>query len=172
MSRSARVRVAVAASLVATSISSGVAALAIGAAPPPIDLPDLEGKVVDLQELRGKVVVVDFWASWCRPCREEMPVLQALHEKHASEGLVIIGVNIDSSAKKMRGFLKGSPVSFRIVHDSRTEVAQRYEPRTMPSSYLVGRDGKLRYVHEGFEKKDAADIEFRIKQLLAESPSD
>ena len=104
-----------------------------------------------------------------------MPVLEALHQKYAGQGLVIVGINIDTSAKKMNSFLKGAPVSFRIVHDPKIEVAQHYEPSTMPSSYFIGRGGKLRYVHEGFRKKDADEIEAKIKALLAEgsdSPKD
>lgn len=149
-------------------ICSTAYALKAGDAPPSIDLPDRKGKKVDLKELRGKVVVVDFWASWCGPCREEMPVLEVLHEKYSEQGLVIVGVNIDNSPKKMNKFLAGSSASFRIVHDPKLKVASKYEPETMPSSYFIGRDGKLRYVHEGFRKKDAAELEERIKALLAE----
>ena len=144
------------------------AALSVGEVPPPIDMPDRNGKKVDLAALRGNVVVVDFWASWCGPCKEELPVLESFHRKYADEGLVIVGINIDTNTKKMNNFLKGSPVSFRIVHDPKIELAQRYEPSTMPSSYFIGRDGKLRYIHEGFRKKDAEAIEARIKALLAE----
>jgi thiol-disulfide isomerase/thioredoxin len=149
-------------------VASTAAALKAGDAPPPIDLPDQHGKKVDLAELRGKVVLVDFWASWCAPCRQEMPVLEGLHEKYAEQGLVVVGINIDNSKKKMDKFLKGFPVTFRIIHDPKITVAQRYEPSTMPTSYFIGRDGKLRYVHEGFRKKDAEGIETRIKALLAE----
>ena len=149
-------------------IGSTADALSTGAPPPAIDLPDRTGKKVDLEELRGSVVVVDFWASWCGPCRQEMPVLEELHKEYAKQGLVIVGVNIDNNPKKMNSFLKGTPVSFRIVHDPKLEVASKYEPETMPSSYFIGRDGKLRYVHEGFRKKDAPQIEERIKALLAE----
>jgi thiol-disulfide isomerase/thioredoxin len=150
-------------------VGSTAAALPIGESPPPIDMPDLSGRNVDLEALRGKVVLVDFWASWCGPCKQEMPVLEALHQKYADEGLVIVGVNIDTSAKKMNSFLKGSPVSFRIVHDPKIEIPQRYEPSTMPSSYFIGRDGKLKHVHEGFRKKDAAAIEKQIQALLADA---
>jgi len=160
------------ASLAAWSLSATAGALRVGDAPPPIDLPDLEGNQVDLDELRDKVVVVDFWASWCGPCRQEMPVLQTFHEKYATKGLVIIGVNVDRSAKKMRGFLESNPVSFRIVHDPETRVAERYEPTTIPTSYVVGRDGKLRYVHQGFRKEDAQSIEARLRTLLAEIAGD
>jgi thiol-disulfide isomerase/thioredoxin len=149
-------------------VASTASALSPGDAPPPIDMPDQNGKKVDLKALQGNVVLVDFWASWCGPCKQEMPVLESLHQKYADQGLVIVGVNIDASAKKMNNFLKGAPVTFRIVHDPKISIAQRYEPATMPTSYFIGRDGKLRYVHEGFRKKDAEGIEARIKQLLAE----
>ena len=121
-----------------------------------------------LEKAGDKLVVVDYSTSWCGPCKQEMPVLEALHEKYAEQGLVIVGVNIDNNKKKMDKFLQGTPVSFRIVHDPKIEVAQRYEPSTMPSSYFIGRGGKLRYVHEGFRKKDAEEIEERVKRLLAE----
>jgi thiol-disulfide isomerase/thioredoxin len=149
-------------------VGSTATALSVGELPPPIDMPDQNGKKVDLEALRGNVVVVDFWASWCGPCKQEMPVLESLHQKYADQGLVIVGINIDTSSKKMNSFLRGAPVSFRIVHDPKITIPQRYEPATMPSSYFIGRDGKLRYVHEGFRKKDGEEIEERIKALLAE----
>jgi thiol-disulfide isomerase/thioredoxin len=149
-------------------VGSTATALQAGDTPPPIDMPDLAGKKVDLDQLKGKVVLVDFWASWCSPCKQEIPVLESLHKKYVERGLVIVGINIDNNPKKMNNFLKGTPVSFRIVHDPKTKIAQRYEPSTMPSSYFIGRGGNLRYVHEGFRKKDGGEIEERIKALLAE----
>ncbi len=147
-------------------------ALTPGDTPPPISLPDQTGKAVDLGKLEGKVVLIDFWASWCGPCKQEMRVLETLHKKYASEGLVIVGVNIDSSDKKMNNFLKATPVTFRQVRDKKLQIASRYEPSTMPSSYFIGRDGKIRHVHEGFRKNDAGKLEARVKALLAESPPD
>ncbi len=151
-------------------VTSSVSALVPGDAPPVIDIPDQAGKKVDLNELKGKVVLVDFWASWCGPCKQEMPVLEELHKKYVKQGLVIVGINIDSNAKKMNNFLKGIPVSFRIVHDRKLAVAAKYGPETMPSTYFIGRDGTIRYVHAGFGEKDADELEERIKTLLAESP--
>jgi thiol-disulfide isomerase/thioredoxin len=116
------------------------------------------------------VVVVSFWASWCGPCKEELPALESIYQKHARDGLVVVGVNIDSRRKKMESFLKDVPVTFRIVHDPKAEVAARYEPPTMPTSYLVGRRGKLRHVQEGFERGDAEQLEARIRSLLAVKP--
>lgn len=152
----------------AALLASTAGALKPGDTPPPIDLPDLNGNKVDLDQLVGKVVLVDFWASWCGPCRQEMPVLEAIHRKYADQGLVIIGVNIDNRAKKMNDFLERASVTFRIVHDPKVGVASRYELATMPSSYFIGRDGKLRYIHEGFRKKDAPELEARVQTLLAE----
>lgn len=149
--------------------ASGARALTPGDAPPAIDMPDQTGEKVELAALKGKVVIVDFWASWCGPCKKEMPVLEALRVKYAAQGLVIVGVNIDSSPKKMNKFLKNTPVSFRIVHDRKLVVANRYEPETMPTSYFIGRDGVVRYVHGGFQKGDARVLEGRVKALLAET---
>ena len=148
--------------------ASAVYALAPGDEPPAINLPDQSGAQVDLADLRGKVVLIDFWASWCGPCKQEMPVLEALHKKYSEDGLVIVGVNIDNQEKKMANFLKSTPVTFRQVRDKKLRVASRYEPPTMPSSYFIGRDGKIRVVHEGFRNKDAAKLEAEIKVLLAE----
>lgn len=143
-------------------------ALRQGDAPPPIGLEDTSGARVDLDTLRGKVVLVDFWASWCGPCRKEMPVLEALHRKYGGDGLVVVGVNLDRSRKKMNNFLKASPVTFRVVPDPKLEVARRYEPPTMPSSYFIDKRGRLRYVHEGFREADTSEIEARVKALLQE----
>jgi len=166
--RRSSVRLGSLAVLAALLVGSTAAALKAGDTPPPIDLPDQHGNKVDLASLKGKVVLVDFWASWCAPCRQEMPTLEALHRKYTGQGLVVVGINIDNNKKKMDKFLAGTPVSFRIVHDPKITIAQRYEPSTMPTSYFIGRDGKLRYIHEGFRKKDAPEIEERVKGLLAE----
>ncbi len=143
-------------------------ALGPGDAPPPIEVPDLAGNEVDLRALTGSVVVVDFWASWCDPCKEAMPVLESLHRRHAKEGLVIVGVNIDNSARKMNRFLERQPVSFRIVHDRKLAVASKYKPPEMPSTYFIGRDGKLQHVHAGFKKGDPAKLESQLETLLAQ----
>ncbi|MEM7436417.1 MAG: TlpA disulfide reductase family protein [Myxococcota bacterium] len=143
-------------------------ALAPGDVPPAVDLRDRTGVPVNLESLRGKVVLLDFWASWCGPCKQEMPVLEALHKKYKSQGLVIVGINIDNQQKKMDNFLEANPVTFRQVRDEKLAVASRYEPATMPSSYFIGRDGKIRMVHEGFRKKDIDKLEAMIVTLLAE----
>ncbi len=154
--------------LLALPLGGAVAhALRAGQAAPEIGLVDQAGRRVDLASLRGKVVLVDFWASWCAPCREELPVLERLYRAHAAEGLVIVGVNVDQSASNMTRFLERNPVTFPVVHDDDHAVAERYEPTTMPSSYLIDRQGVVREVHRGFRAADAAELESEIRALLA-----
>jgi peroxiredoxin len=143
------------------------AALSAGSRAPEIELSDLSGKVVKLSDLKGKVVLVDFWASWCVPCKEELPVLEALHKKYAGDGLVIIGVNADSERDNMTKFLRRTKLSFTVVHDVDRKVAGRYAPTKMPSSYLIDRSGLVRYVHAGYRAGDADKLESEIKTLLA-----
>lgn len=143
-------------------------AVAEGDGAPDIKLTDLSGKPVSLASLKGKVVLVDFWASWCKPCREELPVLEQLHKKYSAEGLAIIGVNVDSDAKTAKKFLADNKLalSFALANDAQHKVAESYAPPTMPSSYLIGRDGKVRFVHAGFRSSDAKRMEAEIQQLL------
>jgi thiol-disulfide isomerase/thioredoxin len=139
-----------------------------GVKAPEIGLDDLAGKSVRLAELKGRVVLVDFWASWCGPCREELPVLEALHKKYGAQGLTIVGVGLDKESKKLTKFLRATPLSFTIVHDAAGAVADRYAPPKMPSSYLIDRKGVIRHVHAGFRAADKAVLEREIKALLAE----
>ena len=141
-------------------------ALDAGARQPEIGLSALRGGRVDLASLKGKVVIIDFWASWCAPCKEEMPVLERLYKKYKSRGLVVVGVSVDQEADNVRSFLKQLPVSFTIVHDADKKVADRFKPPRMPSSYVVDRKGIVRYVHAGYRSEDAAKLEAEVKALL------
>ena len=143
-------------------------ALDKGVPAPEIGLKDLAGHAVSLAELKGRVVVVDFWASWCAPCREELPVLEALYRKYREQGLVIVGVGLDKDPKNLTKFLRASPLTFTVVHDAAGAVADRYSPPKMPSSYLIDRKGIVRHVHAGFRAADKAAIERELKALLAE----
>jgi thiol-disulfide isomerase/thioredoxin len=148
--------------------SSRAAAIPTGFSAPEIQLTDFSGRPVSLASLRGKVVLLDFWASWCKPCREELPVLDALQKKYGANGLVIIGVNVDKDEASARKFLQDNKLqlSFALANDAKHKVAGSYEPPTMPSSYLIDRSGKVRFVHEGFRASDAAKMDAEIQQLL------
>jgi len=141
-------------------------ALDAGARLPEIGLTDMRGTRVDAAALKGKVVIVDFWASWCAPCKEEMPVLERLYKKYKARGLVIVGVSVDQELGNVKSFLKQLPVSFNIVHDADHKVAGRFKPPRMPSSYVADRNGIVRHVHAGFRDEDAAKLEAEVSALL------
>ena len=165
---SMRVGQGIIAAIVATLMlfSVPVDALDQGARAPEIGLRDTDGNMVRLGSLRNKVVLVDFWASWCEPCREELPILNRLYDRYKDRGLVIVGVNIDREESNMRRFLRRVSVDFPVVHDGRHQVADRYSPPRMPSSYLIDQRGVVRYVHAGFRASDASHIEQEIRRLL------
>lgn len=147
-------------------LTSGAVALDKGQAAPEIQLRDLAGKEVKLSSLKGKVVIVDFWASWCGPCRESMPVLERLSKTYKNKGLVVLGVNIDNDAATASKFLKDVPVSFTVVNDAAKTVAKAYAPPTMPSSYIVDKLGRIHAVHAGFKASDGKKLEAEVQQLL------
>jgi len=141
-------------------------ALDAGARAAEIGLNDLSGKRVDLASLKGKVVIVDFMASWCAPCKQELPVLERLYKKNRDRGLVVVAVSVDQELENLQGLLKQLKTSFPVVHDKAHGVAGRYEPSRMPSSYIVDRKGIVRHVHGGFRAEDAGKIEAEVNALL------
>lgn len=153
-----------------TSAPPAAQAVGEGALAPEIGLHDLQGKPVRVSDLRGRVVLVDFWASWCAPCREELPVLETLYRKFRDKGLVVIAVGLDKEAANLAKFLRATPLSFPVVHDADGAVANRYAPPKMPSSFLIDRKGLVRHLHAGFKASDKTLLERQIAALLAESP--
>ena len=121
-------------------------------------LPDLAacklaGKLPD--SLAGKVVLLDFWASWCDSCAESFPVMDGLQQKYGPAGLVIIAVNVDDSKSDMADFLKKHPVSFVTVQDARQYLGDKVNVSGLPTSFLIGRDGKVAFIHHGFTSADS-----------------
>ena len=155
---------------VATGVAVGtpttIQAVEQGASAPQIEFAALSGQPVSLRALRGRVVVVDFWASWCKPCRKELPVLDALYRKYRSRGLSVIAVNIDDDAQAARSFLKKVPVEFPVVHDPAKKIAAAYGVPDMPSSYVIDQQGTIRHVQVGFRAKDEAVLVGAIERLL------
>jgi thiol-disulfide isomerase/thioredoxin len=126
----------------------------------------LEGKLPD--SLKGKVVLVDFWASWCEPCKQSFPVMEELHKRYADRGLVIIAVNVDENRPDMEAFLKKNAASFTVMRDPTQKLVEKAGIATMPSSFLMDRDGKVRFTHTGFrgmetKKKYEEEIESLLK---------
>ncbi len=140
-------------------------AVEVGEDAPEISGKDVNGKTVKLSSLRGKVVIVDFMASWCGPCKESLPSLNKLAKAHAKD-VVVIGVSVDEKQENLKAFLKKVPVSFSVVHDSGRAVASSYEPPKMPTSFIVDKKGKIRYVHGGFRAGDEKVLEKHVLELL------
>ena len=116
----------------------------------------------------GKVVLVDFWASWCGPCKASFPALNRLHDKYASKGLVVIGVGVDDDEAKYKAFASKMGAKFPLAHDSQHKAAAFFSPSTMPTSYIVDRKGVIRHVHSGFRgAKTEAEYAAEIEALLA-----
>jgi len=122
-----------------------------------------------LDEYAGKVVLLDFWASWCVPCRRSFPWLNAMHEKYADEGLVIVGVNLDLEHAEAERFLGEFPASFRIVYDEKKTLAKQFDVIAMPSSYLIDRNGKVIGQHHGFKVKKQTEYEAAIASALGQN---
>ncbi len=124
------------------------------------------GTPIDLASWKGKVVYLDFWASWCVPCRQSFPWMNAMQERYAKEGLVVVAVNMDQQRPDADAFLRQYPASFIVRFDPRGQLAQGFNLRGMPTSVLLDRGGKVLRVHEGFRGKDAGLLEDAIRLAL------
>jgi len=162
-----RTRTLIAALAIALLAQASPAALKEGDALPDLASFKLEGKLPD--SLKGQVILLDFWASWCGPCKKSFPAMQALHKQHAEQGLTIIAVSVDDNPKDMQRFLKDANVSFATVRDSGHKLVAAADVSAMPTSFLIDRAGKVRFVHNGFQG-DATVKKYQqqIQQLLKE----
>ena len=150
-------------SLAATAV---VPAVAPAAAAPDFTLHSVEGPNQRLQEQRGRVVMVNFWATWCGPCRQEMPQLNRLYEKYKASGFVLLGVNVDDDQRKAAEVASKLGVTFPVLLDTDKAVSKLYDLSTMPSTVLIDRDGKIRYVHRGYLTGYEDNYEKQIRELL------
>ena len=118
--------------------------------------------------MRGQVVMINFWASWCGPCRQEMPLLDKLQRHYRNLGFTMLGVNVEEQHQGAQKFLKQVPVTFPILWDSTHKVSQAYDVKAMPSTVIVDRDGKVAYLHPGYRAGDEAQYDAKIRDLLRE----
>ena len=132
---------------------------------PVFELPGDSG-TVSLKEYRNQVVFVDFWASWCVPCKYSFPWMNEMQERYGKDGLKVIGINVDKDKAMAKKFLEHVPASFDIAYDPEGEIADLYSLKVMPSSYLIDRDGNLVHAHKGFKTSDGSQMEDMIRKLI------
>ena len=148
----------------------GWAALALGSALGLSGAAAPAGMRAILQALHGRVVYVDFWASWCVPCRESFPWMKALERTYGRQGLSIVAVNLNHNRKNAERFLRVFRPNFTVIFDPSGRLAQRYRIIGMPTSFLLDRRGKIRFTHTGFFLRRRGQYEQQVRELLAQKP--
>jgi len=155
------------------ALLAACAILPAGAIAPATTAPDFTlrttvGPNVRLQEQRGRVVLVNFWATWCAPCRKEMPHLNKLYEKYRASGFVLLGVNVDDDTSKAAAVATQLGLTFPVLLDSEKKASRLYDLNAMPSTVLVDRDGRVRYVHRGYLDGYEDTYDKQIREMLKE----
>jgi peroxiredoxin len=158
-------RVLLLGSLMVAALSTQ-AAVAVAQAAPDFTLRSSNGPNLRLQEQRGRVVLINFWATWCGPCRQEMPQLAKLHDKYRDAGFTVVGISVDDDTRKASDVASRLGLSFPVLLDNDKTVSQLYDLATMPSTFLVDRDGRVRYVHKGYVSGTELLYDKEIRELL------
>ncbi len=156
-----------AAALVAL-LSLPLLAASTGKPAPQFDLPSRDGKEVNLAQYKGQVVMLNFWASWCHPCRDEMPLLESIYKKYNKLGFVLLGVNVEPDSKAATDWLKVTPVSFPVLFDKDSKVSQMYDVASMPSTVIIDRKGNVRMLHRGYKAGDENEYMDSVRTLVRE----
>lgn len=154
---------AFAATLAVTSLVGASSSLA-----PSFALPSRSGDMVSLDKLKGQVVMLNFWASWCGPCRQEMPLLDQMHKRYSSLGFTLLGVNVEANTQDAEKWLTQTPVTFPVLFDKENKVSKLYDVNAMPSTVFIDRKGNVRYLHRGYKNGDESEYLNQIRALLKE----
>lgn len=161
-------RIAFALACICTGYAASASAVEAGGRAPDIGLADLGGHTVTMAGLRGQVVIVDLWATYCGPCAHELPVLQSIYDSLHTQGLTVIAVASDHDRATVERFVRRLHLTFPIVHDPGHVVPARYGSHTQPASYVVDRRGIVRHVHAGYTSSQAATLRREARALLAQ----
>lgn len=154
---------AFAATLAVTSLVGASSSIA-----PSFTLPSRSGDIVSLDQLKGQVVMLNFWASWCGPCRQEMPLLDQMHKRYSSLGFTLVGVNVEANTQDAEKWLAQTPVTFPVLFDKENKVSKLYDVSAMPSTVFIDRKGNVRYLHRGYKSGDESEYLNQIRALLKE----
>ncbi len=139
-----------------------------GASAPQFTLAARSGSSISLAQYKGQVVMLNFWASWCGPCRQEMPLLESIYKKYNRLGFTLIGVNVEPDSNAANDWLKQTPVSFPILYDKDSKVSKMYDVAGMPSTVIIDRAGKVRVLHRGYKPGDENEYLDSIRTLVRE----
>ena len=148
------------------ALSSSLVAKEISGKSHDFTLKSNKGKNIRLSDLRGQVVMLNFWASWCGPCRQEMPLLDQMYQRYQPAGFTLLGINVEADPKEADTLLKEIPVTFPVLYDTTSKVSETYKVDAMPSSVLIDCDGNMSYLHRGYKPGDEKEYQKRIKGLL------
>jgi peroxiredoxin len=157
------------AALAATLMLALPAWAGAGDAPAPgFTLQSLDGKTVTLGQFKGDVVMINFWASWCGPCRQEMPLLDDIYKQYKDMGFVLIGVNVEPDTHNANAWLAQTPVSYPILSDPKSAVSQLYQVQAMPTTVIIDRQGVVRFTHNGYLPGDENQYMTSIRALIVQ----
>jgi cytochrome c biogenesis protein CcmG, thiol:disulfide interchange protein DsbE len=158
-------RTYLAGAVLSLTLPLAVTAQQVGQPAPPFDLPGATS-AVRLADMKGKVVYLDFWASWCAPCKQSFPWMNEMQAKYGPAGLQIVAINVDAKRSDAEEFLKGTPAQFTVAFDTKGDSPRTYAIKGMPSSFLIGPDGRVLAAHAGFKDADKKLLEEQIRQAL------
>lgn len=135
---------------------------------PPLPHRVLQPPRTTLESLRGEPALINFWASWCGPCRQEMPLLDSIYRKYKDMGFELIGVNVEPDSKAANAWLKATPVTYPILYDPQSQVSQLYQVQAMPTTVIIDRTGTVRYLHRGYVAGDENAYLNSIRSLIVQ----
>ena len=164
-----RIRAWLAAGLVAAALAAPAVALEKGDKAPDFSAPGVSGGTVSLASYRGKVIYLDFWASWCGPCAQALPALDKLRQEFGAADFQVVAVNVDREPKLAQAFLKKRPIGYPSAIDPKGALPARFGVATMPTSFLIDRNGVVRHVQRGFRNGDVDPLREKISKLVAEA---
>ncbi|CAA0121491.1 Thiol-disulfide oxidoreductase ResA [BD1-7 clade bacterium] len=150
------------------SAAGSLLALEVNQPAPDFTLKSRAGNNLRLDEYKGEVVLLNFWASWCGPCRKEMPYLEDIQQKYSDLGFTVLGVNVDKDSKKADLILKDIPVSFPVLFDPDGKVSEMYDVNAMPITVIIDKDGKIRDIHKGYKAGYEKKYAKQVKALILE----
>lgn len=149
-------------------VFSPIASAAAGEPAPDFTLKSNKDTNIRLKELKGNVVLINFWASWCGPCRQEMPLLEEIYKKYQKYGFELLAINVDEDSTAANDFLKTVDVSFPVLYDQKSTVSQLMGVDAMPTTFMVDREGNVRFAHKGYQPGYEKEYQKQVKKLIRE----